>query len=157
MLCVLCFRWDLWMFFFKHRGRFSEQKTIRNGSTKVFWTPDQSFFGHLTKNLALRPFCSSLFSSVPEKPHVDPKKHCFWDGMNLGHWVYVGFLPRLNITAINPEGLMPRLLLGVQKNIILKILGPAVLDGRPKSPFPGMKILRRVHVTFFAFFPTAKS
>ena len=37
-------------------------------------------------------FCSNLFSFVPEKPHVDPEKYCFWDGMNLSRWVYVELL-----------------------------------------------------------------
>ena len=53
---------------------------IRNGSTKNF---KMMIFGYLTKYGAFDVFCFSLFAFVPEKPHVDPKKHCFWDGMNL--------------------------------------------------------------------------
>ena len=36
-------------------------------------------------------FCFSLFVLVTEKPCVDPNRHRFWDGMNLGRGVYVGF------------------------------------------------------------------
>ena len=48
--------------------------------------------GYLTKEVAFKIVCFWLFSFVPEKPHVDPKKHCFWDRMSLGRWVDVEFL-----------------------------------------------------------------
>ena len=37
-----------------------------------------------TKNAAFLIFLFRLFSFVSKKSHVDPQKHCFWDGMNLG-------------------------------------------------------------------------
>ena len=62
---------------------------IANGSVENL---ERIFFWYLTKHVALRVFCFELFSLVPQTLHIDPKKHCFWDGMNWGRWVYVGFI-----------------------------------------------------------------
>ena len=45
-----------------------------------------------TQKLRTKDSCSNLSSFTPEKQHADLKKHCFWDGMNLGRWACVGFL-----------------------------------------------------------------
>ena len=62
---------------------------IRNGSSRNF---EIVFFKYHSGNVTPKFFCFNLFSSAPEKPHVDPKTHCFWDEMNLSRWIYVGFL-----------------------------------------------------------------
>ena len=36
------------------------------------------------KKIMLEIFLFLLFAWAPEKSQVDPKKHCLWDGMNLG-------------------------------------------------------------------------
>ena len=41
--------------------------------------------------------------------------------MNLGHWDCVGFLYGLNVTATNPETLMLRFKLGIQKKHKIKV------------------------------------
>ena len=61
-------------------------------STKSF---NKVFSRDLTKNVAFKIACFRLFSFMPEKPQVDPKTHCFWDGTNLDRWVYMEFLQRL--------------------------------------------------------------
>ena len=124
--------------------RFSSMKkgrwgaAFRNGSTKNFGLLS---FQYLTKNVAIRMFCSSLFNFVPDKLHVDRKKHFFWDGINLSYWVYVGFLRTLIITATNPESSMSRVSTGYPKNIISEFSVESFLEARPKSPFSGIKIL----------------
>ena len=47
---------------------------IQNGSSENFEIVFSKYHGG---NVASTFFCLSLFSFVPEKPHVDPKTHCF--------------------------------------------------------------------------------
>ena len=62
---------------------------VRNGSTKNF---EKTFFAHLTRNVALKMFYFIKFRLVPENPHEDQKKQCFWDEMSLVSSIYVEFL-----------------------------------------------------------------
>ena len=62
---------------------------IQNGSTKNF---QMQVFGWLTKSVALKMFCFRLFSFLKQTPHGALKKHCFWGGLKLDRWVYLGFL-----------------------------------------------------------------
>ena len=84
-------------------------------------------------------FCFSLFSFSPEKPQVNPKKRCFWDGMNLLRW------------AKNPEKLLPSFSFGIQKTKSFQNFRSSLLNGWPKSPCFRDKNPGRLHVTFFVF------
>ena len=63
--------------------------TIQNGGKTNF---EMKFVGYPTKNVALKSFWLLVFGFFARETACGPKKHCFWDGMNLSHWVYVGFL-----------------------------------------------------------------
>ena len=73
---------------------FSSQKTdvwvpqFKNRSIKTF---EKTSFKYFIEDRNNQNFlCTKLFSFVLEKPHVDPEKHGFWDGMNLRRRVYMG-------------------------------------------------------------------
>ena len=84
-----------------------------------------------------------------------PKENCFWDGMNLDHWVYVGFLQS---KRQQPQTLRRwwNVFHWVSKNRRFKMFSGAVPNAGPKSPFPRIEILEDCAGLFYMLSQRAK-
>ena len=95
-----------------------------------------------------------LFSFMPEKPQVDPKKILLLGWDELGWLGLHGIFSTLNITVTNPENLKATSFCGAPKDVVSKL---------SVDPFWMIKLFfldknpGRLHVTFGQVFSTTKS
>ena len=80
-----------------------------------------------------------------------PKETLFLGWDELGSPGLHRISPKTNITATNPDDLLVRFLISIQKKLYFKIFGRAVPEVRLKSLFSGIKNPGRLHVTCFPF------
>ena len=109
---------------------------------------EMTFFGYLTKNVALKVIYFSPFRFVTEKAHVDPKQHFFGMGWT---WV-VGSTWHFSEAKHNSHKLRKfkaTLFCWVSRWHCFRFFGQAGPEARLKSPFFRCRNSGRWHVTFF--------